>query len=330
MLSVIIPTRNRADYLAATLNSIVGQTLAPSRFEVLVVDNGSTDHTVDVVEAFKPRLPNLRRVFEPRPGLHNGRHCGLHAAEGDILVYADDDIDALNTWLEAIEEPFRDSNVAMAGGNLIPMFLSEPPRWLVQLWNRRDSRGYRAFGALSILEAPLENGEVSPGYIWGANFAVRKSVLIAAGGFHPDGMPKDLIRFRGDGETHVSRYVAASGLKCAFRAAASVHHKIPAARMTFDYMHQRGFMQGISDSYTALRQSTQTATPKPPIPLHYRVIQRLVREAKAWNSGAEMRIALRHLAQGASEGRAFHQNAYKNDEELRTWVHKENYLWDNN
>jgi glucosyl-dolichyl phosphate glucuronosyltransferase len=98
MISVIIPTRNRAELLRAALLSLSLQTLPPEDFEVLVVDNGSTDHTKKVVNGFNG-LMHLRYFFDPTPGLHVGRHRGLREASGEILVYGDDDIEALPTWL---------------------------------------------------------------------------------------------------------------------------------------------------------------------------------------------------------------------------------------
>jgi len=93
----------------------------------------------------------------------------------------------------------------MAGGNNLPMFLETPPTWLTALWNRPTDLSGRALPALSMLELTGPPRNISPYYVWGCNFAIRKDVLIKAGGFHPDGMPKESIRFRGDGETHVSR-----------------------------------------------------------------------------------------------------------------------------
>jgi glycosyltransferase involved in cell wall biosynthesis len=198
LLSVILPTRDRARLLEQALRALAEQTLPPQRFEVLVVDNGSTDDTRTVAEV----TPGVRYVFEPKPGLHAGRHRGLKEATGDILVYADDDTRAMPGWLAAIAENFTDAAVALVGGNNYPDFLAPPPDWLARLW-REPYLGGHAISLLSVLELPEGRREISPLQVWGCNFAIRRQVLLDAGGFHPDAMPPELIRFRGDGETHV-------------------------------------------------------------------------------------------------------------------------------
>ncbi len=324
MISVIIPTRNRAELLEFALESFTQQALSIDAFEVLVIDNGSSDITAQVVQHYGQRLTNLRYFFEPEPGLHVGRHKGMLQAKGEILVFADDDIEALPTWLESIQEAFASPDVAMVGGNNLPMFLESPPSWLKNMWERSTHKDGLALPALSILKIHGGVRPFSPYMVWGCNFSIRKDVLLAAGGFHPDGMPKELIRFRGDGETHVSRFVFESGMKCLYHPGATVYHKVTPERMTLAYFQQRGFNQGVSDSYTALRKQNTDG--------HVRS-RSLVFRALRWSwltlqwlrpNGAWR--AQQALTVGYIEGFAFHQEAYRNDVNVRNWVHKPNYL----
>lgn len=325
MLTVVIPTRNRADLLAPALESILKQDLPQSRFEVLVINNGSTDDTQHVIDQYKGQLANLSGIYAPEPGLHTGRHVGMKAAKGDVLVFADDDIEALPTWLSSIGTVFKDPQVAMVGGNNYPLFQQTPPNWLRQMWHRRTFRGFKWIPSLSVLEFSRPPKEMSPYLIWGCNFAIRKDVLLQAGGFHPDGMPKELIRFRGDGETHVSRHVAESGLKCVFHPGASVYHKVAPERMTHAYFRQRGFNQGVSDSYTQLRQQDlPSASAKRP--LINRALGFVVRKALNLMDSAETKRAIAELQLGHREGYAFHQSAYRDDPEVRAWVHRSTYF----
>ena len=328
MISVIIPTRNRSELLKSALDSLTKQVLAVDKFEVLVIDNGSTDRTAEVVKSFKKRLPNLIYHCEPEPGLHNGRHRGLREARGDLLVYADDDIEALPTWLSSIVEGFNDPDVAMVGGNNLPMFIEQPPDWLQRMWDRPALGQGRILPSLSLIELPGAIREFSPSYIWGCNFSIRKSVLTAAGGFNPDGMPKELIRFRGDGETHVSNYVENSGMKCLFHPGASVYHKVTPGRMRVGYFHQRGFNQGVSDSFTALRSSHMRGRSfQVDHGLGYGIVRWLYRKIKVWRiRDTEIRHVRKEMFTGYAEGFAYHQRLFKTDSELRTWVLKENYL----
>jgi glycosyltransferase involved in cell wall biosynthesis len=324
MISVIIPTRNRADLLGPCLASLSLQ--SPNvECEVLVIDNGSTDTTQEVVKDFQSKLPNLMCIYAQEPGLHNGRHVGMKAAKGDILVFADDDIEALPTWLSSIDEAFKDPSVAMVGGNNYPMFLDEPPKWLNKLWERRAWRGIKSVPSLSIIEFLRKPELMSPYLVWGCNFSIRKNVLMSAGGFHPDGMPKDLIRFRGDGETHVSNFVARSGLKCIFHSGASVCHKVTAERMTHQYFRQRGFNQGISDSYTALRNQGSTDNLKSDKTIAIKARQWLAKFAQLFDD-TEVRKAFDERKAGYREGYAYHQAAYRNDPEVRDWVHHPVYF----
>ena len=100
-LSVVLPTRNRSALLARTLESLQGQTLDAAEFEVIVVDNGSTDDTRAVVERIASSQPNVRYAHEAEPGLHNARHAGIEAARSELLLFGDDDIRAFPTWVEA-------------------------------------------------------------------------------------------------------------------------------------------------------------------------------------------------------------------------------------
>ena len=322
MISVIVPTRNRADLLSSAIQSLLSQTLDKDHFETLIIDNGSTDHTEEVVKKYINQLPNLRHIYAPEPGLHIGRHRGMFEAKSDVLVFADDDIEATPAWLDSYHRLFSDSQVAMAGGNNFPLFVQPPPNWLKCLWERSKLESGRALSILSILHLRDSLREFNPYMVWGCNFAIRKSVLIEAGGFHPDAMPEELIRYRGDGETHVSRYIVKNGLKCMFHPEASIHHKVTPERMTHSYFHQRGYSQGISDSYTALRNQDTSQKNL----MHHTILWAWRELKNRVYLSAEARQALNAFKQGHREGYAYHQDCYKTDPEIRAWVHKADYF----
>src|ERR1051325_2688261 len=90
-LTVAIPTYNRADFLRQTLAGIALQVF-PGEFEVLVIDNNSTDHTRAVVAEFADAHPAPRHVLETKQGLDHARNRAIAEARGEIIVFADDDI----------------------------------------------------------------------------------------------------------------------------------------------------------------------------------------------------------------------------------------------
>ena len=200
------------------------------------------------------KIPNLRYYYDSTPGLHVGRHFGVRHARSDILVYADDDIEAFPPWLEAIAENFEDTETVLVGGKNLPKFESDPPDWLLDMW-RTNGNGSKILGYLSLLDLGEKQKEISPQYVFGCNFSIRKSVLLEAGGFHPDAFPQELIRFRGDGESYVSNYIKSKKLTTVYNPKASVYHWVPKTRMTVEYLCHRAFIQGISDSYTDFRKA---------------------------------------------------------------------------
>jgi len=320
-LSVVIPTRNRHQLLSKALESMATQTLDDKCYEIVVVDNGSTDATRRTAEGFAPRFRSLRYVLETVPGLHAGRHAGLNVSTGDILVFADDDIRAFPTWLEGIAESFSDATVAMVGGKNLPNFECDPPDWVAGLWQTWDGGRYN--GTFSVLDFGDELREIPPEFIWGCNFSIRKSVLLEAGGFHPDGMPSQMIRFRGDGETHVSAHVRRSSWRAVYNPKASVRHWVPRSRMTHAYLEQRARMQGISDSYTLVRSRGGAGWS---IKSRVRFLQEKLRDALDSRCSGASGLLDRLQRRAYWAGFRYHQEEVRKDPELLAWVTRSTYL----
>ena len=349
MLSVIIPTRNRADLLQLALQSLQSQTLSADSFEVLVIDNDSTDNTKQVLASFQQHVSNIRYFFEPTPGLHAGRHLGMKMAKSDILVYADDDIEAFPTWLEGIAESFQDKNVVLVGGKNVPNFESEPPSWILHMWGKNGS-GHRILGYLSILDLGHKEKKINPHNVFGCNFAIRKSVLLESGGFHPDAFPQGFIRFRGDGESHIFNYIQSKKLLTIYNPKASVYHWVPKSRMSVEYFCRRAYNQGVSDSYSAVRraQGTIPVFNKDVLTSRFKSrinrILEIAREKAAveipgviWHKikgyacigNPQLAVIRKKIDLSYKSGHAFHQRMFKEDQKLREWVLRENYMGEN-
>ena len=133
-ISAIICTHNRDEYLGAAIDSLLNQSFEQDdQYEVIVVDNASTDNTAQVVQARLPH-PRLTYIYESTLGLSVARNTGAKAAKGQILAYLDDDAEASSQWLTALCRVYQqDESIAIAGGKvtlLWPQGITQPPLWL--------------------------------------------------------------------------------------------------------------------------------------------------------------------------------------------------------
>lgn len=324
-LSVIIPTRNRAIYLERALESITGQTFPLNRFEIIVVDNGSSDTTREVAAGYATKFAGIRYLRENKPGLHNARHAGMREAQSEFLVYVDDDIEAFPGWLEGVWQGFARHNAVLVGGKNLPKWERDPPAWLRQLWSAGDQET-RSLGYLSILDFGNREKDIDPSSVWGCNFSIRKSVLLEAGGFHPDSMPDNLLHLRGDGESYVARYVGSKGYKTVYMPSACVYHLVPKSRMTLEYFRKRAFSQGVSDSYTILRSnSAEPGKRSKRHPLSVFVSLALSRKLLWYILPSATNIRA-NMDNAYWQGFNWHRQLYLKDDRVRNWVLRENYL----
>jgi glycosyltransferase involved in cell wall biosynthesis len=319
MLSVIIPTRNRAALLAKAFLSIRDQTLPQEAFEVIVVDNGSSDETPSLCTEVQSWFRNFAYSRVDAPGLHIGRHCGMRMAKGEILVYADDDIQAEPSWLSAIAGAFEKNDIALVGGKCIPDYEASPPDWTRDLWTFVSGGQFNAYFSLADFGESAK--DIPSNYVFGCNYSIRKSVLDKAGGFHPDGMPKELRHLRGDGETAVSKAVERMGFRARYEPRATVRHFVSRRRMTLDYVFERAFAQGISDSYTWLRKTREFG-----INAAIRAAVHTSKVVFAANHLNKRSPCQRAMLRGYHTGFIWHHLRAMRDPALRAWIVKDTYI----
>ena len=137
-----IPTCNRAAALRRTTAAIAKLEFPAADFEILVVNNGSTDATPSAFEAARAAAPrhNWRYTYEPIPGLLSARLRGALESQGEICAFIDDDVRVEVDWLSAVAEAFEDPTVALVGGPATPLFDGRPPEWFGPLLRRRRAR----------------------------------------------------------------------------------------------------------------------------------------------------------------------------------------------
>lgn len=333
MISIIIPTLNRANSLKPAIQSFCQQNFPVDQFEILVVDNGSTDATKQMTEAMITAYSShqIRYLYEPEPGLLSGRHRGALEAKGEILTFVDDDIEADINWLQAIKESFDDLTVQLVGGRNLPKYDAEPPEWLKWFWSEHPYG--RVCGSLSLLDFGDQVREIDANYVWGLNFSIRKNALLELGGFHPDCIPSHLQHFQGDGESGLTQQANSRGFKAIYQPQALVHHSVSKDRMTYTYFDKRYFYQGVCDSYTKIRAAKKLQMiDRVKIPwrfLKQKLFLQFVRQRvkRVIRCPSDRDILCERFQQAYQQGYQFHQNAARQCPELRDWILKSDY-WD--
>jgi glycosyltransferase involved in cell wall biosynthesis len=242
--TVLICTWNRAEFLRSTLQSLAALPVDHAlRWEVLVVDNNSTDHSRDTVLSFIEKYPvPLRYVFEERQGKSCAMNAGLSMSTAPLVVFTDDDVRVPPSWLRAACQPFlENSHIAYTGGPVRPMWETAPPEWF-------EASGNVLWGPLAVLDYGSEPFifEERHRVPLGVNFAVRRSLVETIG-------PFNVSLGRGAGSVLLgqelpeflsrARAVGAMGL---YVPGMALYHHVPASRLRADYCRRWWYGKGVS------------------------------------------------------------------------------------
>jgi GT2 family glycosyltransferase len=126
-VSVVVPTYNRKDLLMALLESLRSQTLAPETFEIIVVCDGGTDGTSEVIARLATSDARIRLIQQQQGGPAAARNAGARAAKGQFVAFTDDDCLAAPHWLVKLIEPFAGpETVAVQGKTTTDLTLVGP------------------------------------------------------------------------------------------------------------------------------------------------------------------------------------------------------------
>ena len=234
-ITIAICTWNRSELLRQTLEQMTRLHIPSAvTWEVLVVNNNSTDATDAVVDSFRDRLP-VRRLFQPTPGKSHALNLAVKEATGDYILWTDDDVLVDEQWLAEYCRAFdRWPDAAVFGGTIEPWFAGSPPDWLRRTVHRL--RGVYAVHQLAPAPAPL-TADLLP---YGANMAVRTANqrLFA---YDTSLGPRPDSPFGGE-ETALVRAMLASGEKGWWVPGARVRHFIAEHRQSIRYV--RNYFRG--------------------------------------------------------------------------------------
>ena len=231
-ISVVICSYNRADYLIGAVESLYHQTLDKKDFEVLVVDNNSSDNTGELVLDYIHRHPDmdLKYLSESRQGASFARNTGAAFSRSPLLCFMDDDAVADKEYLQRVLEFFKShSDAAGLGGRIIPRYIPSEPKWMSHfvsslVGNFDYSSERRVFREGKY---PLES-----------NMIVRKEDFETIGGFNTE-LPgvKGTLRIGGEGKDFFLR-LQALGKKIWYDPGVLVHHVVEVKKLTPHYMYR--------------------------------------------------------------------------------------------
>lgn len=242
-IDVVICTYNRAANLSAVLSTLSAQCVGCGvTWSVLVVDNGSSDSTTDVVEAHRLRhlLPGLRRVVESELGLTPARRRGARETSAPWIAFVDDDNLLDSGWLDAIARAIRKNPEAGGIGGRVILDWEEPPPNFV--------KGFGwCFAEQELGQAACEvNGLV------GAGMVVRRAALHECGWLErpllADRAGKRLIS---GGDVEIAQRIRAAGYPLWFAPDAVLHHRIPSGRTSWHYLLRVNYGLGSSEPFVS-------------------------------------------------------------------------------
>lgn len=238
LLSIVISTYNRAHMLDQALKSLAEQT-AQGQFEIVVVDNNSTDETAVVVQKWIDNsCMRLVRVLEPKQGLSYARNCGIAHAHGEFIAFIDDDVRVTPQWVESvIEILLRMPDIDCLTGPVDPLWESGvAPDWLNN--ELLCSIGVGNYG---------DNPKILKGkeYPIGANMIFRRSTFSRIGQFDPR-LGRIGINLLSCEEVEFIDRLRRKGGKIFYHPAVRVKHFVQAARTTKQYVLSRRQWDGRS------------------------------------------------------------------------------------
>ncbi|MEM8641284.1 MAG: glycosyltransferase family 2 protein [Cyanobacteria bacterium P01_G01_bin.54] len=239
-LSAIICTHNRAAYLGKAIDSLLVQDY--SDYEILVVDNASTDETRSVVEARLPH-PRLRYYYEPQLGLSVARNTGARETEGDVITYLDDDAIAASGWLSAMAAAFlAEPQLAIAGGRVSLLW---PPGHCAPPWLSPSLAENLGVYDLGDRPRAITQANLTPR---GLNYGIRRSFLRAVGGFDLNlgRVGKNLLS---NEELRMTAIALKQGYGVRYLPDATVAHHVTPERLARRWFLKRGWWQGVSECY---------------------------------------------------------------------------------
>lgn len=264
MISIIICTYNREKYLYGALENIAKNTISKDKYEIVLVNNNSTDSTEELCNRFHTAFPDITFSYfvETNQGLSFARNRGIAEAKGDVLLFLDDDSFVQPDYLTNLQLHLDSMPNMMAfGGKIDPLFESgEAPKWLCK-WT------YSWVSAIDLGDNIIPFPETQ--YPIGANMGFRKECIERLGNFNTQ-LGRSKKNLMGGEEKDIFTRVHKAGLKIYYLPDILVRHVIPPSRTTQEYIARLGEGIGISERLRCINLG------------HGALTRRLLSELKKW------------------------------------------------
>jgi glucosyl-dolichyl phosphate glucuronosyltransferase len=274
-ITVIVCTYNRCGILAKALESVAASELPNSvAWEVLVVDNNSSDQTREVVQNFCARYPGrFRYLFAPRQGLSHARNAGIQEARGDTIAFTDDDLTVEPTWLWNLTGALCNGEWAGAGGRILRAKTFSPPRWLAP----DGPMGGPLYAHFDLGDKARELDR--PPY--GANMAFRKEMFEKYGDFRTDlgNAPGSEVR---NDDTEFGRRLMAARERLRYEPSAVVYHEIPENGISKEFLLKWWFDYGRGGIREAGKRPGTLGIPRRYITIPNLLLSHLPRKTLRW------------------------------------------------
>ncbi len=238
-VAVVVCTRNRSAALVRACEAILGVDYDPTRWEMVIVDNASTDDTAEVARSVAAAHPGrVRVVVEEEIGLSAARNAGIRETSAELIAFIDDDAFPNPEWLAAVVVGFVQPEVMCVGGPVDPLIEGELPSWFQELF-------LPYLAAWDPGPKPIELHYIE--YPRGANVTYRRSGLSLVGGFstHLGRKGTSLLSCE---ETELCLRLERAGYTIRYQPGARVRHVTPVDRMTPGWMEARFAAQGRSET----------------------------------------------------------------------------------
>jgi glycosyltransferase involved in cell wall biosynthesis len=233
IISIVICTYNRGNLLPGCLAALVNQTAAPSLYEIVVINNNSTDNTEKITGDLVKDHSNIRLVTESEQGLSPSRNRGYQEAKGEYVAYIDDDAKAAPNWVETAVKIVNEAQPDIFGGPIYPFYRSSKPAWF------KDEYEIRVHAQ--------QTGWMESGWLSGSNIVFKKTFLTNSTGFNPQfGMKGDSFGYHE--ETQLVLEAFQNKKRIYYSLDLIVNHLVPEYKYSLAYFIYSRYKSG-KDSY---------------------------------------------------------------------------------